>query len=161
MTELPRIQFLHVGPLGDCPFPCGTQFLHVDPVDQRRLPEFYARADVFVLPSREEGLALVMAQALGCGLPVVCTPRTGGGDLRRWIDRPEAIIEVPEDDEAALEAGLLAGLELSSRVRGADLLGGRGRMSLTWQAYGRRYHDRLVELSCASEDSGKTPVLLR
>jgi glycosyltransferase involved in cell wall biosynthesis len=50
-------------------------------VAQARLPELYQQCSVFVLPSVEEGLALVQAQALACGLPLICTTNTGGEDL--------------------------------------------------------------------------------
>lgn len=45
------------------------------------LANAYAAADVFVLPSVEEGLALVMAEALSFGLPVIATDHTGADDL--------------------------------------------------------------------------------
>jgi glycosyltransferase involved in cell wall biosynthesis len=52
-------------------------------VPQSRLPGFYAQADVFVIASIEEGLAMVIPQALACGLPVVCSTNSGGDDLVR------------------------------------------------------------------------------
>jgi glycosyltransferase involved in cell wall biosynthesis len=59
------------------------------------LVELYRDADVFALPSDEEGLGLVVLEAMACGPPVVAT-RCGG---------PEGIIEdgidgylVPRDD---------------------------------------------------------------
>jgi glycosyltransferase involved in cell wall biosynthesis len=52
-------------------------------VPQVRLPELYGQCSAFVLPSVEEGLALVQAQAMACGLPLICTTNTGGEDLLR------------------------------------------------------------------------------
>jgi glycosyltransferase involved in cell wall biosynthesis len=43
------------------------------------LPAFFARADVFVLPSRYDGWGVVVNQALGAGLPVVCSEAVGAG----------------------------------------------------------------------------------
>ena len=40
-----------------------------------------SRSHVMVLPSIEEGLALVQAQALACGCPVIGTRHTGAEDL--------------------------------------------------------------------------------
>jgi glycosyltransferase involved in cell wall biosynthesis len=50
-------------------------------VPQARLPEFYAQADAFIIPSIEEGMAVVILQALACGCPVICTPNSGGEDV--------------------------------------------------------------------------------
>jgi len=50
-------------------------------VPQAVLPDLYRQASVFVMPSIEEGQAMVQAQALACGLPLVCTAHTGGEDF--------------------------------------------------------------------------------
>lgn len=139
----PDIRLVHVGPIGDHRFPSGPQFVHYEAVDQMGLPDFYHNADYFILPSREEGLSLVQAQALGCGLPIVCTNRTGGADLRQFIDVPEAVIVVPADDPVGLVNGMRSAFELSQRVRGIDLLGASGRSYLSWAAYGKRYNAEL------------------
>jgi len=56
---------------------------HKGSIPQSRLPGYYAQADVFVIASIEEGLAMVIPQALACGLPVICTANSGGDDLVR------------------------------------------------------------------------------
>jgi glycosyltransferase involved in cell wall biosynthesis len=43
------------------------------------LPQFFAKADVFVLPSRYDGWGVVVNQALGAGLPIVCSDQVGAG----------------------------------------------------------------------------------
>ncbi|MEA3207643.1 MAG: hypothetical protein QOE70_700 [Chthoniobacter sp.] len=43
------------------------------------LPRFFAQADVFVLPSRYDGWGVVVNQALGAGLPIVCSDLVGAG----------------------------------------------------------------------------------
>jgi len=52
-------------------------------VPQAQLADYYRNSNVFVIASIEEGLAYVQAQALGCGLPLICTTNTGGEDLLR------------------------------------------------------------------------------
>ena len=44
-----------------------------------RLPEIFARADVFVLPSRHDGWGVVVNQAMAAGLPIICTEAVGAG----------------------------------------------------------------------------------
>jgi poly(glycerol-phosphate) alpha-glucosyltransferase len=43
------------------------------------LPAFFARADVFVLPSRYDGWGVVVNQALGAGLPILVSDQVGAG----------------------------------------------------------------------------------
>jgi glycosyltransferase involved in cell wall biosynthesis len=40
-------------------------------------------ADIFILPSLEEGFVRTAAEAMACGLPVILTPNTGVNDLVR------------------------------------------------------------------------------
>jgi glycosyltransferase involved in cell wall biosynthesis len=139
------IKLLHVGALGDAEFPTtDPQFCHVDPVDQHQLPAYYQRATVFVLASRQDGLALVLLQALACGIPVVCTTRTGGADLTEFIDHPEAVKVVRSDDEEALACGIAEAVSKAPTLLGRDLLGSRGRSMLTWEAYARRYDTEIT-----------------
>ena len=49
--------------------------------NQEKLKYFYNAADLFVLCSIEEGLAVVQAQAMACGLPVIYTTNTGGSEI--------------------------------------------------------------------------------
>ena len=44
-----------------------------------KLPLYFARADVFVLPSRYDGWGVVLNQALGAGLPILCSDAVGAG----------------------------------------------------------------------------------
>jgi len=62
-------------------------------VPQPELVKYYRQAHVFVIASIEEGLAMVQAQALACGLPLVCTTNTGGEDLLEMIDGGRAPVE--------------------------------------------------------------------
>lgn len=44
------------------------------------LATYYQEADVFVLPSLGEGMAMVIMEAMSCGLPVIVSDKTGGND---------------------------------------------------------------------------------
>jgi glycosyltransferase involved in cell wall biosynthesis len=78
------------------------------------LVDLYRDADVFALPSDEEGLGLVVLEAMACGTPVVAT-RCGG---------PEGIIEdgidgylVPRDDAETMAQRLRSLLENSEAAQ--------------------------------------------
>jgi len=49
------------------------------PNDQLR--RHYSQASVFVLPSIEEGLGMVIGEAMACGCPVIATTNTGASEL--------------------------------------------------------------------------------
>jgi alpha-maltose-1-phosphate synthase len=123
---------------------------HVDPVPQWRLKEFYARAHVFALASREEGLALVQAQALASGLPIVCTDRTGGQDLGLSPALAARISVVTPNDPAGLARALGLALGAATQQAGPAPLALDDRALLSWQAYGKRYFD---ELRCGLSES--------
>ncbi len=63
----------------------------------------YERADIFCLPSLEEGYGMVIPQAMACGLPVVTTDVTGAADL---LTSGENGLVVPPADSAALADAL-------------------------------------------------------
>lgn len=142
-----NVKLLHVGALADAPMPEDAWFQHQDAVPQWQLRDWYGQANVFVLASRQEGLSLVQAQALACGLPVVCTDRTGGEDLAESLQLKEGIFIVPHDDINALMHAILQALcwAKSRFVKGnsRDLLSDK-REALSWRAYALRYADRLA-----------------
>lgn len=41
------------------------------------LPSFFSQADIFILPSRYDGWGVVVNQALGAGLPIICSDAVG------------------------------------------------------------------------------------
>ncbi len=142
---------VHVGSIGDAPVPRTPFFVHHDPVPQWRLPEFYGRAHALVLASRQEGMGLVLAQALACGAPIVCTDRTGGDDLKPCVLDRAAITVVGVGEIESLARALRDAIDWSRAMfpPGAvrDLLGA-GRHALSWRTYGERYNLEL--LKCAT-----------
>jgi glycosyltransferase involved in cell wall biosynthesis len=77
------------------------------------LPAIFARADVFVLPSRHDGWGVVVNQALGARLPVICSDAVGAAhDL---LQHEKNGLVVPAGDASALARAmrrLAASLEL-------------------------------------------------
>lgn len=117
----------------------------VGAVPRQEVARRMSRAGVFVLASVQEGLALVLAQAMASGLPVVATEATGARDL--VTDGVEGYVVADRDIGALTEAldRLLAdpeqALEMGSRARArACALGG-------WDEYGSSYATLVTELA--------------
>ena len=70
-------------------------------VSRDQVKKYMSSAHALVLPSIEEGLALVQAQAMACGCPVIATPNTGSETL--FTDGKEGLI-VEVRNSAALTA---------------------------------------------------------
>ena len=78
-----------------------TSFTYIGCVAQEKLPSYYARSSVLVLPSVEEGFGLVILQAMACGLPVICTEQCGGAEIIQ--DGRDGFVVGPRDAEALRE----------------------------------------------------------
>ena len=144
------VSLLHVGSSGDIPYDEASAVTHTGVVDQRRLPEYYAKAKIFALHSREEGLALVQVQAMACGLPIVCSQHTGGRDLRKFADSPEWIVETRDDTVEELMRCLDLSLKMAEK-QSSPRCYFKDRDVFSWRAYARRYEQYLE----ASHDSGQ------
>jgi glycosyltransferase involved in cell wall biosynthesis len=138
--------FLHVGSIKNLHFPNIKNMTHIDHVDQAELKNYYSKARVFVLPSRTEGLALVQCQALACGLPIVCSKDTGGRDLRELLQNKEWIIEMDDFSIKALKESIEKALKLTETQKGIRDYAGKAIENLTWNAYGVRYDNILLDL---------------
>ena len=96
-------------------------------------------ADVFVHPSRLEGLPLAILEAMAAGLPVVAS--SVGGIPEAVVDGETGVL-VPPGDPSALAAALLRVLE--SPDKGAAL-GARGharaRAEFSLERMTERYRD--------------------
>lgn len=93
-----------------------------------------SQSHVLVLASVEEGMALVQAQALACGLPVVASPPTGCEDL--YTDGVEGFILPSRTPDAIADAlGRLAD-EPGLRERMSEAARRRVAAIGGWEAYG-------------------------
>jgi glycosyltransferase involved in cell wall biosynthesis len=72
-----------------------------DYIAYEKLVEKYNMADVFILPSIEEGYALVIPQALACGTPVISSTNTGSSQL--VTDYQCGYVVPPMDSSSILE----------------------------------------------------------
>ncbi len=106
------------------------------PQPRARLYWYYSQASVLVLPSIQEGLALVQAQAMACGTPVVASTNTGAEDL--FTSGVEGFI-VPVRDPAAIRDRIQWMLDNpADRSRMAEAALARVSRLGGWSDYGRR-----------------------
>jgi glycosyltransferase involved in cell wall biosynthesis len=149
--KLPNAELLLVGAMNDEMEPffkryAGT-FKYIGSVPQAELYRYYSQGSVFALMSIEEGLAMVVPQAMACGLPVIATTNTGAEDIVR--DGKDGFI-IPIRDTEMLKEKLVY-LYDHSDVRGAMGRSAQERVSsgFTWDDYGNRiiaeYERVLVE----------------
>jgi starch synthase len=114
-------------------------------IPQSRLIDRMSRSHVMVLPSVEEGLALVQAQSMACECPVIATYATGSEDL--YTDGVEGFIVEDRDVDAladrmqamADDPALRPRLAAAGRVRVASIGG--------WDAYGDKWERVLQRLT--------------
>ncbi|WP_017305488.1 glycosyltransferase family 4 protein [Spirulina subsalsa] len=78
-------------------------FHYIPSIPHRLLAQYYTQASVFVFPSLIEGLALVLLEAMSCGIPIITTPNSGGSDI--ITDGVEGFI-IPIRDINALQEKL-------------------------------------------------------
>ena len=113
------------------------------PIPRSDLYKYYGQGSVFVLPSLEEGLALVQAQAMACGLPVIATKNTGAEDLftngiegfivpiRNPVAIREKVLDLYKNAELRSEMGKAA-------LRRVQSMGG-------WNSYGDSIFETYAE----------------
>jgi len=111
---------------------------------QEKLAEHMSGSHVMVLPSIEEGLALVQAQAMACGCPLISSFNTGGEDI--FQDGVEGFLVPIRSPEAIHErlAQLAGDPELQKRMSAAALLRVEGLGG--WTTYGDTYTAFLQKL---------------
>jgi glycosyltransferase involved in cell wall biosynthesis len=115
----PQARCLMVGPVADFVPPRAERLEVLAPVDSDEMREILGRARVIALPSRAEGMPMVLAEAMSLARPFVSTPVGGIPELAG-----AGGMLVPVDDELALADRLT---ELLANPALARTIGERGR----------------------------------
>jgi starch synthase len=126
-------------------------FTHLGVQPRNRLAGIYSQASVLVMPSIQEGLALVQAQAMACGIPVIATFNTGAEDI--FTDGVEGFI-VPPRDAGAIRERLQFLLDNPVRLRemGAAALA-RVQSLGGWSRYGQLCRDMYRQVLSTSRET--------
>jgi glycosyltransferase involved in cell wall biosynthesis len=111
-----RLIILGTGPLRDYLGQLARDLQIADAVDfvgfqENPLP-WFRMADVFVLSSRSEGFGIALAEAMGCGTPVISTDGHGPAEI---LDRGRYGVLVPPQSPAALAAAMASANEMRRR----------------------------------------------
>lgn len=117
---------------------------YVGPIPQSQLIERLCASHLLVLPSIEEGLALVQGQALACGCPVLATAETGSEDLLN--DGVEGFIVGPRDVKALAEKMQLVADHPALREEMSRAALARVQKLGGWDGYGDAWERLLLSL---------------
>jgi alpha-maltose-1-phosphate synthase len=111
-------------------------FSYLGYIPRWKLAEYYSQGSILVMPSLQEGMSLVQAQAMACGLPVIATENSGAEDL--FTNGLEGIIIKARDSRAIRDAIILLYENPNLReamsqnaIRNVNHLGG-------WDTYGTK-----------------------
>jgi glycosyltransferase involved in cell wall biosynthesis len=102
-------------------------------VPRSQVQEEFRRADLFVLPTLAEGMALVHLEAMACGVPVITTPNCGSvvrdGMDGYIVSIRDATALADRVEELCRDRALRESMSQSARRRARDY---------TWYRYGER-----------------------
>ena len=78
-----RIKSIFIGGThdGTCVMPTCPGVIHTGKLAHNKLPEYLNSADLFVLPTLEEGCCNAIVEAMACGLPIVSSDRSFNYDI--------------------------------------------------------------------------------
>lgn len=118
----------------------GAQVEWLGPVSRDEVPRLMRGSDLVVLPSLVDGFGMVVAEALGQGVPVLVSRNVGAADLVEegatgWI--------VEADDVEALRARLEWMIADPERLRGRAAACRAASRVATWSAYRERVRQAL------------------
>ncbi len=100
----------------------GRNFVFLGNLSEAQLAQVYCCADIFVLPSIQEGQGIVLLEAQACGVPVVAFNSGGVGEA--MVNGKTGLLVERGDSKTLAEAllGLLSDVSLRAKM------GGAGRM---------------------------------
>ena len=107
------------------------------------LQEIYAKTDVFVLPSLAEGFAMVSLEALGAGLPIICTTNSGCNDI---IEDCKNGFVIDASDEVALKKRINWFVDNKAKIPEMSVYANKSVSQHSWEDYGNNLLDRIKSI---------------
>ncbi|HEX7158555.1 MAG TPA: glycosyltransferase family 4 protein [Edaphobacter sp.] len=112
---------------------------------QAQLKNYMSRSHVMVMPSLDEGMALVQGQAMACGCPVIATTNSGAEDL--FSDGVEGFIVPVRDPDALADRMQRLADDRALQQRMSEAALQRVRSIGGWNEYGDRWENLLLNLT--------------
>ena len=111
---------------------------------QADLAQGYHRANLFLVPSRHEGMPNAVLEAMSSGLPVVATRIAGNEEL--VLDGETGVLVRPEDVDSLRDGlrGLIADADKRERMGHASRL--RVEREYSWERIARQYSEYLEKI---------------
>ena len=135
-----------------------TKVLWIDEYvfDRRQLWSYLSAADLYTIPSRQEGFPVAVLEAMACGLPIVASDAGGVVDAVPRAEEDGGIV-VPAGDPRALAGGILRLLDdpaLAARL--GKIVERRINEEFSLEVVGRKLREFLFPAtqSTASADGG-------
>ena len=112
-----------------------VEFLEVGHVNRHHVLDLMRQNHLFVFPSLFEGFGLVLLEAMGCGIPVLASERTGAPDIIQ--DKREGFLVRAgfSEDIAAVLSDVCGNRQKLAEM---GIAAHRKAMSLSWSEYQRR-----------------------
>ncbi len=119
-------------------------------ISQTELPQWYARAHLFISPSHVDGSSVSLMEALACGLPVIVSDIPAN---REWVEAGQNGWLFPDGDDQALYQTLLQALTTPPSQLSA--LGRAGRAIAESRADWRKNFAKLLQAYEMTLEYGK------
>ena len=110
-------------------------------VTREQMPEMYRNADIFVLPSQNEGMSIALLEALSTGLPVIVTNTGGTEELVREGENG-LIVQWADVDQLASALRTLVSDEVVRRQMGE--VSRRIALSFSWAEITKHYLELML-----------------
>ncbi len=125
---------------------------HIPFVANSELPKYFAGHDVFCLPSLQEGLALVIGEAMASGLPVIASTNSGGSEFIR--DGIDGFI-INAGEVAPIVSKLEELANDPQRCYDMGRAAAERAQQFSWDAYGEQIFETYKRVIAGADESSK------
>ena len=112
-------------------------------IDIGKLIKIYSKSSVFVLPSIQDGFGMVILEAMACGLPVICTENTAGGDI---VENGKEGFVIQAGDIDLLKEKLLYFYDNRELLRIFGTSAKQKAKQFTWDIYGEKIYSSYINI---------------